>query len=154
MVQTKIDLIDNAVITQKETEQLAKKLQLPIFRICSKDNVMVTEVFEYLAVKYFSKNMHKQEGHHPIQSLGDIKANSMSTSLASWNNQSNQNQTIQQNNRSAGGGGTQNNISRSSNNNGGAVSRGNIKLGAAFNSKDKDTGNKKNRWFSSKCAIL
>lgn len=66
LVQTKIDLIDNAVMTQKESEQLAKKLQLPIFKICSKDNIMVTEVFEYLAVKYFSRNLHKQEGHAPI----------------------------------------------------------------------------------------
>jgi hypothetical protein len=30
---------------------------------------MVTELFEYLAVKYFSKNLHKQEGHAPIQSV-------------------------------------------------------------------------------------
>ena len=60
-------------MTLKETESLAKKLQLPLFRICSKDNVMVTEAFEYLAVKYFSKNLHKQESHATIQSVQDIK---------------------------------------------------------------------------------
>ena len=46
-------------MSPKESEALAKKLQLPLFRICSKDNIMVTELFEYLAVKYFSKNLHK-----------------------------------------------------------------------------------------------
>lgn len=66
LVQTKIDLIDNAVMSPKESESLAKKLSLPLFRICSKDNIMVTELFEYLAVKYFSKNLHKQESHNPI----------------------------------------------------------------------------------------
>jgi Ras-related protein Rab-23 len=73
LVQTKIDLLDTAVMSPKESEALAKKLQLPLFKICSKDNVMVTELFEYLAVKYFSKNLHKQEGHAPIQSVQEIK---------------------------------------------------------------------------------
>ncbi|CDW80302.1 small rab-related gtpase [Stylonychia lemnae] len=88
MVQTKIDLIDNAVMTEKEVNQLAKKLQMPLMRICSKDNIMITELFEFLAIKFFSKDMHKQEGHAPIQSIQDIKQQSISTSLASWNNQS------------------------------------------------------------------
>jgi hypothetical protein len=61
-------------MSPKESEALAKKFQLPLFKICSKDNVMVTELFEYLAVKYFSKNLHKQEGHAPIQSVQEIKA--------------------------------------------------------------------------------
>lgn len=59
LVQTKIDLIDQAAMTTKETEALAKKLSLPLFRICSKDGIMITELFEYLAVKFFSKNLHK-----------------------------------------------------------------------------------------------
>jgi hypothetical protein len=56
LVQTKIDMIDSAAMTAKEAENLAKKYKLPLFRTCSKDNVMVTELFEYLAVKFFSKN--------------------------------------------------------------------------------------------------
>jgi len=66
LVQTKIDLIDNAVMTEKEANGLGKKLKLPLMRICSKDNIMITELFEYLAIKFFSKNLHKQEGHAPI----------------------------------------------------------------------------------------
>jgi Ras-related protein Rab-23 len=57
LVQTKIDLIDNAAMTAKEAEALAKKYKLPLFRTCARDNVMITELFEYLAVKYFSKSM-------------------------------------------------------------------------------------------------
>ena len=53
-------------MTTKEAESLAKKLKLPLFRTCTKDNVMVSELFEYLAVKYFTKNMHKSEAHNPI----------------------------------------------------------------------------------------
>lgn len=88
LVQTKIDLVENAVMTDKEAEALAKKYQLPIFKICSKDNIMVTELFEFLAHKFFSKNLHKQESHAPIQSVQDIKQQSMSTSLASFSNNS------------------------------------------------------------------
>ena len=76
LVQTKIDLIDQAVMTTKETENLAKKLQLPLMRICSKDGVMISELFEYLAIKFFSKNLHKQEGFAPIQSVQEIKQQS------------------------------------------------------------------------------
>lgn len=59
LVQTKIDLIDNALMTERETENLAKKLHLPLMKICSKDGVMITELFEHLAIKFFSKNLHK-----------------------------------------------------------------------------------------------
>ena len=58
--------MEQAAMTTKETEALAKKLHLPLFRIASKDGIMVTELFEYIAVKYFTKNLHKQEGHNPI----------------------------------------------------------------------------------------
>ena len=51
---------------------LAKSLKMPIFRVCSKDGRMINELFEFLAIKYFSKDMHKQEGHSPITSLADI----------------------------------------------------------------------------------
>lgn len=60
-------------MTQKEAENLAKKLKIPLFRTCTKDNLNVTELFEYLAVKYFSKNLHKSEMHNPIQSVQEIK---------------------------------------------------------------------------------
>ncbi len=71
LVQTKLDLIDYAAMTEHESEILAKSLQLPIFRVCSKDGRMINELFEFLAIKYFSKNMHKEEDHAPITSILD-----------------------------------------------------------------------------------
>lgn len=86
LVQTKIDLVEAAAMAVKETEQVANKLKLPLFRTCAKDNLMVTELFEYLAVKYFGKNLHKQEGHNPIQSVQDIKQQtSISTTIPPTN---------------------------------------------------------------------
>jgi Ras-related protein Rab-23 len=40
-VQTKIDLIDQAVVTPAEVEKLANEIGLKLFRACSKDNIMV-----------------------------------------------------------------------------------------------------------------
>ena len=72
LVQTKMDLIDYAAVTEQETEILAKSLQMPIFRVCSKDGRMINELFEYLAIKYFSKDSHKKDEHAPITSIADI----------------------------------------------------------------------------------
>ena len=59
LVQTKIDLSENAAMTENEVEITAKNLKLPIIRVCSKDGTMVNELFEFLAMRYFSKNLHK-----------------------------------------------------------------------------------------------
>ena len=60
-------------MSTKETEELAKKLSIPLFRTCTKDNVMVTELFEYLAVKFFSKELHKNTAHTPISTVDEIR---------------------------------------------------------------------------------
>ena len=73
LVQTKLDLIEYAAMTEQESELLAKSLQIPLFRVCSKDGLMINELFEFLAIRYFSKNLHKLEGHAPITSIHDIK---------------------------------------------------------------------------------
>ena len=59
LVQTKIDLVDRAAMTENEVEITAKNLKLPIIRVCSKDGTMVNELFEFLATRYFTKNLHK-----------------------------------------------------------------------------------------------
>ena len=61
LVQTKIDLIEYSAVTDPEIEELAKSLHMPILRVCSKDGRMINELFEFLALKYFSKDVHKQE---------------------------------------------------------------------------------------------
>ncbi|CEO98682.1 Ras family [Plasmodiophora brassicae] len=55
LVQTKTDLISQAVMTPNETESLARKLNLKLYRICTKENKLVDEVFQYLSEQYLDK---------------------------------------------------------------------------------------------------
>ncbi len=57
LCQTKYDLIETqAAMTENEVEQLAKELKLPIFKTCSKDGLMINELFEFLACRRFKKD--------------------------------------------------------------------------------------------------
>lgn len=49
LVQNKVDLIDQAVVTPEEVEAMARQLSLKLYRTCVKENINVTEVFGYLA---------------------------------------------------------------------------------------------------------
>ena len=55
LIQTKIDLIDEAQVTEEEADALATEFGIPLIRVCSKDNIMVKEVFQHLASAYFGK---------------------------------------------------------------------------------------------------
>eukprot|EP01018_Ginkgo_biloba_P034062 Gb_06562 [translate_table: standard] len=78
VVQNKVDLIDQAVITRhdfrlshrtwlfylvtgqmQEGEELAETLGLRFYRVCVKQNLYVTDVFEYLAELYLQKDCAK-----------------------------------------------------------------------------------------------
>jgi len=52
LIQTKIDLIDEGVVSPEEAEALAKKLQVKFFRTSTKDNLNVDLVFEYLSEQH------------------------------------------------------------------------------------------------------
>jgi len=49
LVQNKVDLVDQAVVSATEVETLARKLGLKLYRTCVKEGINVTEVFVYLA---------------------------------------------------------------------------------------------------------
>ncbi|SPR00818.1 unnamed protein product (mitochondrion) [Plasmodiophora brassicae] len=49
------DLISQAVMTPNETESLARKLSLKLYRVCTKENKLVDEVLQYLSEQYLSK---------------------------------------------------------------------------------------------------
>mmetsp|Transcript_32117 Transcript_32117/g.44528 ORF Transcript_32117/g.44528 Transcript_32117/m.44528 type:complete len:246 (-) Transcript_32117:238-975(-) len=49
LVQNKVDLIDQAVMSAEEAEAMARKVGLKFYRACVKENLNVTEVFKYLA---------------------------------------------------------------------------------------------------------
>ena len=59
LVQNKIDLYnpslpadDATQIHASEAEEMARKLRLPLYRTCVKDNVLVDEVFRYISERY------------------------------------------------------------------------------------------------------
>lgn len=55
LVMNKVDLINDAVITEKQAIELSKSLKLKLFKTSVKDNMMINEVFETLAIDFFSK---------------------------------------------------------------------------------------------------
>ncbi|XP_024372570.1 uncharacterized protein [Physcomitrium patens] len=56
LVQNKVDLLEEAVISRQEAEELANELGLRFYRICVKQNLYVSDVFEYLAEIYLQKD--------------------------------------------------------------------------------------------------
>ncbi|XP_067138117.1 ras-related protein Rab-23 [Centruroides vittatus] len=55
LVQNKIDLIDQAVISKEEAEELAKRLRIRFYRASVKDDLNVSEVFRYLVEEYLKQ---------------------------------------------------------------------------------------------------
>lgn len=51
LVQNKVDLLDEAVVTPQEVEALARRLGVRLYRTCVKENLNVSDVFEYLAAQ-------------------------------------------------------------------------------------------------------
>ena len=49
VVQNKVDLLEQAVVTPEEAEELASRLRLKFYRTSVKDDVNVRPMFEYLA---------------------------------------------------------------------------------------------------------
>lgn len=52
LVQNKVDLMDDAVMTPHEVEHIAKKLKLKLYRCCVKDNLNINEVFQHLGEQF------------------------------------------------------------------------------------------------------
>lgn len=61
LVQNKVDLIDQAVVSPQEVEALARSLKLKLYRTCVKDNLNVTDVFVYLSELHQRKEEARQE---------------------------------------------------------------------------------------------
>lgn len=54
LVQNKVDLIEKAVSSSAEVEELAKRLRLKLYRTCVSENLNVDKVFEYLGERYIN----------------------------------------------------------------------------------------------------
>ena len=53
LVMSKIDLKHEVVVTDNQAIDLAKKLNITFMKVSSKDNFMVNEVFEKLAIEHY-----------------------------------------------------------------------------------------------------
>jgi len=71
LVQNKTDLIDQAKMNSQEVEDLARRLNMKLYRTCVKDNVLVDDVFDYVAESFLKKGGESNADSVPsIQSLG------------------------------------------------------------------------------------
>lgn len=81
LVQNKVDLLDQARMTAGEVEALAEKLQLKLYRTCVRTNLLVDDVFTYIAERYVSlQGVLESE---PVASIRAPPAKTVSTSSSS-----------------------------------------------------------------------
>lgn len=72
LVQNKVDLMDDAATNAKEVEYLAKKLRLKLYRTCVKDDLNVSEVFQYLGAEFVRAGGEAALGTTGIASIEDV----------------------------------------------------------------------------------
>ena len=69
LVMSKIDLKEEQKISDEEAEKLAKELGIKLFKVSSKEGIMVEECFEYLAEKNYQKNGNYSSGAENIEDV-------------------------------------------------------------------------------------
>eukprot|EP00698_Gefionella_okellyi_P003626 TRINITY_DN133_c0_g6_i1.p1 TRINITY_DN133_c0_g6~~TRINITY_DN133_c0_g6_i1.p1 ORF type:complete len:293 (-),score=58.35 TRINITY_DN133_c0_g6_i1:28-849(-) len=69
LMQNKVDLIDQAVMTKDEAEATAAALGLRFYRTCVKENMNVNEVFTYLAEQYVQRTKEVAVAE-PVAAIG------------------------------------------------------------------------------------
>lgn len=72
LVQNKIDLLDQAAVSGEEVEDLARRMQVKLYRTCVKDNILVDDVFEYVADLFVRQGGESSLGTEAVQSIGNI----------------------------------------------------------------------------------
>jgi Ras-related protein Rab-23 len=55
LIQNKIDLINECKVSDKESIEMAKNLKCTLFKTSVKDDIMVNEIFDKLAMDYFNR---------------------------------------------------------------------------------------------------
>lgn len=62
LCQTKLDLLSEAKMTNEEAEGMASHLRLPFFRISTKDDFNVSQLFEFVAQQSLSSGAQQNDG--------------------------------------------------------------------------------------------
>ena len=70
LVQNKIDLLEEAVVTKEEVEALADELKVKLYRTSVKTGVNVEPIFEYLLDEYFKRGAHHEESIPKVETIG------------------------------------------------------------------------------------
>jgi len=58
IIQNKIDLLNESKVNDKEANDFAKQIGLNIFKVSAKDDIMVNEVFDNLAIDFFKNGKY------------------------------------------------------------------------------------------------
>jgi len=69
LVMSKIDLKSEQKVSDEEAEKLAKELKIKLFKVSSKEGIMVEECFEYLAEKNYQKKGNISSGAENIEDV-------------------------------------------------------------------------------------
>jgi len=72
LVQNKIDLMDKAVMETSEVEYMAKKLRLKLYRTCVKDDLNVSDVFQYLGGEFVKGGGESTFGTGGVASMEEM----------------------------------------------------------------------------------
>eukprot|EP00472_Partenskyella_glossopodia_P003809 CAMPEP_0197523828 /NCGR_PEP_ID=MMETSP1318-20131121/8677_1 /TAXON_ID=552666 /ORGANISM="Partenskyella glossopodia, Strain RCC365" /LENGTH=207 /DNA_ID=CAMNT_0043076637 /DNA_START=354 /DNA_END=977 /DNA_ORIENTATION=+ len=68
LVQNKIDLLHKSAVDPKEVEAFATKHQMMLFRTCALKNVLIDDVFDFLADQYLK--YADKHGHLAVTTMG------------------------------------------------------------------------------------
>lgn len=75
LVQTKIDLLEQAQVSESESESLAIDCHLPLFRVCAKDDTNVGPAFEQICIDYVRRRrLLGGQIECPVRSIDDLVA--------------------------------------------------------------------------------
>jgi len=69
LVQNKTDLLHEAKMTSSEVDDLARRMGMRLYRTCVKDNLLVADVFEYLADCYLKRGGAAVSGDAAVMAI-------------------------------------------------------------------------------------
>lgn len=82
LVQNKVDLMDDAVMDVSEVEYKAKKLRLKLYRTFVKDDLNVSDVFQYLGVEFVRNGGEFAFGGAGITAIEDVASRPLADASA------------------------------------------------------------------------
>ncbi|KAF0682588.1 Aste57867_25295 [Aphanomyces stellatus] len=72
LVQNKIDLVDDAVMTKAEVDDMKERLRVRLFRTSVQENHNVEEVFEHVVRKYLKKKTPDEDTSAAVADIGTL----------------------------------------------------------------------------------